>query len=66
MGEIFYKSEFNDDISNWDVSYVEEMTSMFSHSEFNGDISKWDVSKVENMNSMFYYSNFNEIYLIGM
>ena len=50
---------FNGDISKWDVSNVEDMTSMFEFSKFNGDISKWDVSKVENMDSMFAYSQFN-------
>ena len=45
---------FNGDISEWDVSKVTNMKSMFQNaSAFNGDISKWDVSKVTNMDNMF-------------
>lgn len=44
MSDLFYYSEFNGDISKWDVSNVENMNSMFEESSFNGDISKWDVS----------------------
>ena len=51
--------EFNGDISNWNVSNVENMSCMFSFSKFNGDISKWDVSSVMNMSGMFSDSNFN-------
>ena len=56
---MFYNSEFtakNGDISNWNVSKVEDMSSMFSYSEFNGDISNWDVSNVKYMRGMFYKS----------
>ena len=45
---------FNGDISKWDVSSVEDMSSMFSCAAlFNGDLSKWDVSSVTNMAFMF-------------
>ena len=46
----------NGDISNWDVSNVEDMNDMFYGSSFNGDITSWDVSNVEYMNYMFYNS----------
>jgi len=46
MSEMFRKSKFNGDISNWDVSNVTNMIGMFYKSQFNGDISKWDVSNV--------------------
>jgi surface protein len=49
MNYLFFKSEFNGDVSKWDVSNVTNMFVMFLDSEFNGDISKWDVRKVENM-----------------
>ena len=39
MFHLFYKSQFNGDISGWDVSKVKDMTSMFSNSQFNGDLS---------------------------
>ena len=54
------KYEFNGDISQWDVSKVENMSRMFESSGFNGDISQWDISKVKNMKQMFYDSCFNK------
>ena len=56
MAELFYVdvlNKFNEDISNWDVSNVKAMTSMFRDSKFKKDISKWNVSNVEEMNNMF-------------
>ena len=56
MRYMFSKSKFNGDISQWDVSNVYDMNSMFAYSSFtceNGDISKWDVSKVKDMSYMF-------------
>lgn len=44
----------NIDISEWDVSNVENMDFMFYDCEnFNCDLSKWDVSKVKSMMYMF-------------
>jgi surface protein len=51
--------QFNGDISNWDVSNVKKMASMFYKSQFNGDISNWNVSKVSDMSGMFFISQFN-------
>ena len=62
MSALFYKSEFNGDISKWDVSNVEDMKYMFGYSEFtgeNGYISNWDVSNVKDMEAMFFMSLFN-------
>jgi surface protein len=45
------------DISNWNVSSVKNMNSMFALCErltSVGDLSGWNVSKVEKMNSVFY------------
>ena len=56
MSYVFYKSKFNGDISNWDVSNVKYMNFMFYASTFtceHGDISNWDVSNVKNMSFMF-------------
>jgi surface protein len=48
------KSEFNEDISHWDVSSVTRLSRMFSFAKaFNGDISAWDVSNVTDMGDMF-------------
>ena len=44
------------DISNWDVSNVEDMSCMFwTCPNLNCDLSKWDVSNVKKMNSMFFH-----------
>ena len=60
MSKLFENNlKFNGDISNWNVSNVENMEDMFYWSKFNGDLSDWDVSNVNNMYSMFAYSNFN-------
>ena len=56
---MFYKSNFNGDISNWNVSNVKDMMYMFCDSKFNGDISDWDVSKVDWFNATFKNSSFN-------
>ena len=48
------RKKFNRDISEWDVSSVIDMNSMFSGAtSFNHDLSKWDMSSVMNMNYMF-------------
>ena len=59
MSSMFEKSEFtgeNGDISNWNVSNVTDMSSMFFRSKFTGDLSQWDVSNVENMRFIFSMS----------
>lgn len=49
-------------ISNWDVSAVTNMNSLFFYAiEFNEDISNWDVSNVTSMNKMFAHAHkFNQ------
>ena len=47
------KTNFDDDISGWDVSNVTDMSNMFQSSNFNQDIGNWDVSSVTNMYRMF-------------
>ena len=57
MNYLFAYSEFNGDISNWDVSNVTSMAYMFYESyNFNGNISNWNVSGVTNMHRMFFSS----------
>jgi len=47
-------TNFNSDISNWDVSNITDMSGMFHRaSAFNQDLSNWNVSNVNNMSSMF-------------
>jgi surface protein len=55
MVNMFKDSNFNGDISGWDVSNVKDMDYMFYLArKFNGDISNWDVSNVEHMRDIFY------------
>ena len=62
MSYLFYKNKnFNDDISQWDVSNVTSMSWMFGFcEEFNVDISNWDTKNVTFFNDMFHGTkNFN-------
>ena len=54
MSNLFEVTDFNGDISEWDVSNVTNMRYMFYKcKEFNQDISQWNVSNVTNMRYMF-------------
>ena len=53
---------FNQDISGWDVSSVENMGYMFYDAgAFNQDISGWNVGSVTNFGSMFWKSILTEL-----
>ena len=58
MSGLFIYNIFNDlvfDVSNWDVSNVTNMKSMFSGCiKFNCDLSNWNVDKVKHMQHMFH------------
>jgi len=61
--ELFYlATNFNQDISMWNVSNVTVMSYMFfTASSFNQPLDNWNVSNVTNMHSMFYNaSSFNQ------
>tara|TARA_R110002110_G_scaffold90627_3_gene235453 strand:+ start:2245 stop:4986 length:2742 start_codon:yes stop_codon:yes gene_type:complete len=63
MSDLFEDhTNFNGDISSWDVSSVIIMYDMFTYAiNFNQDIGDWDVSSVTRMDEMFYVaSNFNQ------
>ncbi len=54
MESIFEYSNYNGDISNWDVSNVTNMADMFYQTKkFNQAIGNWDVSNVTNMKRLF-------------
>ena len=55
---MFACSQFNGDISRWDVSAVTLMAQMFECSEFNGDISGWKIAKGAALDHMFAQSMF--------
>ncbi|MEM4638213.1 MAG: BspA family leucine-rich repeat surface protein, partial [Candidatus Woesearchaeota archaeon] len=51
---MFHNSNFNQDISNWDVSNVQNMYGMFFDAvSFNQSLNDWDVSNVIDMSYMF-------------
>ena len=62
MSYLFRDTDFNGDISNWDVSNVTNMTRMFSNCKpFNNSIYAWDVSNVTTMANMFSWCrSFNQ------
>jgi len=51
---------FNEDIDDWDVSNITDMSWMFSESQFNQGLNAWDVSNVTDMSWMFSQSHFNQ------
>jgi surface protein len=63
MTSLFHgKTNFNQDIKNWDTSGVTNMTALFYEAaSFEGDLSNWDTSNVTTMRSMFRgASSFNQ------
>ena len=62
MRGVFYRSKFNGDISNWNVSNVKNMKYMFEFSIFNNDISNWNVSNVTFKLDMFQNCPIEEKY----
>ena len=56
MGAMFFfASEFDGNLSGWNVSGVTDMSGMFHGAgDFDGDLSGWDVSSVTKMISMFH------------
>lgn len=51
---MFYRAQgFNQDLSGWDTSNVENMSRLFSEMTFNGTLNTWDMSKVKTIYGMF-------------
>ena len=61
MARMFKQSNFNGDISTWDVSNVENFFQFMQNGfNFSGDVSGWDISGATNLRSMFQNQpNFN-------
>ena len=62
MSWLFYESEFNGDISKWNMSNVKDMSYMFYRSRLNKDISKWKINKDCDNYHMFYKCPIKEEY----
>ena len=58
LQNMFYNTQnFNQDISNWDISKVQRIDNMFLLSKaFNQDVSKWSIEKVTNFGGIFYHA----------
>jgi hypothetical protein len=54
MEGMFLKSLFNGDISEWNVSNVKYIDSMFKDSNFKQNISNWKINPKCNANWVFY------------
>jgi len=55
MAHVFYNTNCNPDISNWDVSAVKEFKYMFTRAvAFNQDLTSWDVGNGQIFEGMFY------------
>ena len=60
---MFSRSDFNGDISQWNVSNVTDMGLMFYGClSFNNDISNWNVSNVKYTNGIFFDCPIEEKY----
>ena len=53
LSGLFEGSEFNGDISKWNVSNVTTMFYLFCDSKFNGDVSNWKPLRIKNTINMF-------------
>ena len=53
MFGLFDGSDFDGNISQWNVSKVTDMSYIFCGSKFNGDISQWNISEDANIDKMF-------------
>ena len=62
MPNMFYKLRFNGEISDWNVSKVEDMLVMFVDANFNQDISKWKIKKSCDVMNMFLNCPIKEKY----
>ena len=54
MCYLFYYSNFNGDINEWNISAVSNMNYMFGCSKFDGDISSWQFNKNISCDCLFY------------
>lgn len=59
MNHMFYKTDFNQDIQNWNTINVTNMQNMLRDTPFNQDISNLNTTNVDNMSGMLHGSSIN-------
>jgi surface protein len=47
-------------VENWDISRINNLSNFFAGTQFNQDINNWNVSGITNMQGMFFYTPFNQ------
>jgi surface protein len=59
MKFMFYHANiFNNDISNWNITNVNDLSRMFCNTnDFNQNLTKWNISKNTNISGMFKNSS---------
>ena len=58
LSHLFKNSNFNEDITSWNVSSVTNMESIFeNNSDFNHVLDAWNVASCTNFNNMFYLND---------
>ena len=58
---MFAYSEFNQNISNWDVSNVTSMSYMFENSKFNQDIGSWPLKEDTELKNISISPKYNKL-----
>lgn len=56
---LFRDSDFNGNVSQWDMSNATDIAEMFHCSKFNGDVSQWNTGNVVKAGSLFELSPFS-------
>ena len=61
LEEMFYGARgFNEDVTGWDISHVENLRRLFEGTNFDRNIGDWNTSAVTNMEATFYNTPFNQ------
>ncbi len=55
-----YATNFNSNISSWNVSNIKNMSHLFYKAHFNQYLNSWNVENVEDMSGMFELTIFNQ------
>ncbi len=53
LGYMFFQSQVNSNLNDWDISSITSTLNMFGETPFNQDLSGWDTSSITDMRYMF-------------